>query len=262
MDEFSDLEESSNVGKIIGMVILLLAILGAIGYYLYNKFYINKPVIDDVDTVVSNKIDDEKDDIYYVDYTKYEINYTNDKGEVVNKVIDIKYPVFNNKSDEVSEVNDEIRDLVKMLNKYYQDLEITEEGLYNLSLNGVSTYFDEYCYYEFFTGKNGDILSLGIISYAVSGDNVVSKVVGAFNVDMKNGTKADNELLLDVLYFNSDNIVKDFNNKFKLNIKLEDLNIYLDDKFVKVTYNDTITSSKILTYTLDGELTESIVKNN
>ena len=80
MDEFSDLEESSNVGKIIGMVILLLAILGAIGYYLYNKFYINKPVIDDVDTVVSNKIDDEKDDIYYIDYTKYEISYT-DKDE-------------------------------------------------------------------------------------------------------------------------------------------------------------------------------------
>ena len=89
MDEFSDIEESSNVGKIIGMVLLLLIILGAIGYYVYNKFYVNDEIIDDSEQVTSNKIDDEKDDIYYVDYTKYEINYTNDEGEVVNKIIDI-----------------------------------------------------------------------------------------------------------------------------------------------------------------------------
>ena len=263
MDEFSDIEESSNVGKIIGMVLLLLIILGAIGYYVYNKFYVNDEIIDDSEQVTSNKIDDEKEDIYFIDYTSYEINFTDESnGDVITKKIDIKYPLFNYKSDDVNKINDEIRDLVKVLNKYYQDLDITSEGMYNLSLNGVSTYFDEYCYYEFITGSHGDVLSIGIKSYAVSGDKVISSIVGSYNVDIKKGTKVDNQLLCDILYFNSENIVKDMNDKYKVNSTLDDFNIFIENDLVNVTYTDTNSNTKYLAYTIDGELTESIVKNN
>ena len=187
-------------GLIAALIILIIALLGVVGYFAYDKFIANKT--DDTkeeekkkdepkeeDTI---KIDEDKDYVYDAEYDTGDAPESYDIGGVATYYLkDIVVPYINIDSEAATKANENIKGIFDELLASYND-----------GANGGNGYV-KYCEYDFYINDN--ILSI-VFKTGTGATDVVFPYYHTYNFDLNTGEKLIYKNAIALTGFSSDTL--------------------------------------------------------
>lgn len=237
------MEKKKNVGLIITVIILVVALLGTSGYIVYDKI-LNKNnetqtiVEENNDNKSSNisKLEDSKDIVY--SGVTYNISGHNDEMNGLSEI-----PQINLDSDNIKQINSEIIN-------FFKDLMETD------NFKDAYKYgFDESCdkiiykiNYEFYNKDN--ILSL-LIEYKLLSEADIEPSYIVYNIDTKTGKELTSKDLIEYKNYSinelKENLENNMNNYYKnMYSKFDDMEYNYEDELFNMVQSTIRTLVKYI----------------